>query len=323
MKPRFSIVIPVYNRPDFLAQALASCVAQTTADWEVVVSDDCSSDDLVPVVESFADARIRYSRSDERLGASRNHQRAVTLSHGEYVVTLNSDDLLLPTCLEAAGEALDVCPAAAAVYYCMTYLVGATIEGFHPVPSIRFADEDTWLRNRWLDKFQGTSPTCCLFRRSAFDAVGGYRPVLRFIYDYDLYMRFLRSGGGVVFLPQILCAYRKHPEQMVVTSNLDGLCDILDMWRMEEHSHWPSSRVAGLVLTQVGRMVRARHSVQPVLEHIRIRRLTWPLLKGLPGALLTKLRQRFFPARAEDPNYRAPVDAENAVRAARLALGQL
>ena len=73
---RFSIVIPAYNRGEYLRQALASCLAQTTSDFEVIVSDDCSAEDLQSVAASFGDARIKYSKSEIRLGAAKNHQRA-------------------------------------------------------------------------------------------------------------------------------------------------------------------------------------------------------------------------------------------------------
>lgn len=324
MKPRFSVVIPVHNRSDYLAQALASCIGQTIGDFEVVVSDDCSSENLAAVVESCADSRVRYSRSEERLGAVKNHQRAVSLAQGEHVLILHSDDFLLPQCLEAAGEALDANPAAAAVYYSMTYLVGSRIEGFNTMPRIRFADKDTLLKNEWLEKFNATAPTCCVFRREAFNAFGGYRTSLRFIYDYDLYMRFLTTGGGVVFLPQILCVYRKHDEQMTWTSNLDGLCDVLDLWCWKEYSHWPPSQVAEIVLTQLGRLARAKLSFGPVLQHVQQRGLTWRLLRGMPKALWIKLRQRVFPARKnQHANYQSPVDPEQALRTARIVLGKL
>ena len=102
MKHKFTIAIPVYNRPEYLRQAIRSCLAQTVPDFEIVVSDDCSPDDLGSVVSSFGDSRISYHRSMERLGAARNHQLSVSLSQGEYVVNLHSDDLLLPTYLESA-----------------------------------------------------------------------------------------------------------------------------------------------------------------------------------------------------------------------------
>jgi glycosyltransferase involved in cell wall biosynthesis len=320
MKPKFSIVIPVHNRRDYLAQALASCMRQTVSDFEVVVSDDGSTDDLRSVADSFSDRRIRYVRSDERLGAAKNHQRAASLAAGEYVLTLHSDDFLLPHCLETAGEALDSCPAASAVYYSMTYLLGSKIEGFHSIPRIPFAHKETWLSNRWLEKFHATNPTCCLFRRSAFEALGGYRTSLRFVYDYDLYMRFLTASGGVIFLPRILCVYRKHPEQAAETSNVDGMCDVLDLWLSDEYSHWPASDMAELVLTQFGRMARAKISFSPVVKNLRQRRLVWALLKGTPKAIYRKLTRRLFPGTTEDANYRSPDDSEQALHAARALL---
>jgi glycosyltransferase involved in cell wall biosynthesis len=323
MKPKFSIVIPVHNRRDYLAQALASCIGQTVTEFEVVVCDDCSSENLAEVVESCADARIRYTRNSERLGAVDNHQRAASLAQGEYVLILHSDDFLLPHCLQTAGEALDANAAASAVYYSMTYLIGSEIEGFHVMPRISFADKDTLLKNQWLEKFNATAPTCCVFRRSAFNALGGYRTSLRFIYDYDLYMRFL-TAGGVIFLPQILCVYRKHGEQMTWTSNLDGLTDLLDLWCWKEYSHWPASDVAEIVLTQLGRLARTRHSFLPVLAIVRQRGLTWRLLRGMPKALQTKLRRRAFPDSVKhDSNYQPPIDPEQALQTARMVLGKL
>src|SRR5438309_8404285 len=112
MKPRFSIAIPAYNRPAYLSQAISSALAQTIDDFEVIVSDDCSIDELASVVASFHDSRLKYHRSRERLGAARNHQISVDLSQGDYVVNLHSDDLLLPTYLEVAGSDLNACEGA-------------------------------------------------------------------------------------------------------------------------------------------------------------------------------------------------------------------
>jgi glycosyltransferase involved in cell wall biosynthesis len=199
MTPRFSIVIPAYNRREYLKQAIASCLKQTAREFEIIVSDDCSSDDLRLVTESFGDSRVKYHRSESRLGAARNHQHAVSLSSGTYAIALHSDDLLLPECLEMAGAALDLNPAAAAVYFPCIYLTGLKLGGSSLVPTLRFADGVIFRQNPWLEKYSGVNPSCCLFRRSAFDLIGGYRTSLRFAYDWEIYMRFLEIGGGVVF----------------------------------------------------------------------------------------------------------------------------
>src|SRR5689334_1165628 len=122
--PKFSIAIPAYNRSDYLRQAIASCLAQSISDFEIIVSDDCSSEDICAVVRSFDDPRIAYHRSEYRLGATANHQKAISLSTGTYAIALNSDDMLLPNCLEVAGGELDRRPQAAAVYFACTYLDG-------------------------------------------------------------------------------------------------------------------------------------------------------------------------------------------------------
>ena len=62
--PKFSVAIPAYNRPEFLHQAIGSCLNQSLGDLEVIVSDDCSSDDLASVARSFRDDRVKYHRSD-------------------------------------------------------------------------------------------------------------------------------------------------------------------------------------------------------------------------------------------------------------------
>src|SRR5215472_526254 len=191
MKPKFSIAIPAYNRPEYLAQAIRSAVAQTTEDFEVIVSDDCSTDDLESVVASFQDSRLKYYRSKIHLGAARNHQTSVDLSSGDYIVNLHSDDLLLPSYLEVAVAELAAQKDAAAVYSSVAYLQNGTITGYQNVPRIRFADGSVFSQNAWLENFHNVAPTSCLFRRSVFTNIGGYRVTLRFAYDWDLFMRFM------------------------------------------------------------------------------------------------------------------------------------
>jgi GT2 family glycosyltransferase len=316
MAPKFSVVIPVYNRRDFLLKAVESSLRQTATSHEVVVSDDCSSEDLRAAVTSFQEPRIRYYRNETRLGASRNHQQAVSRATGSYVLALNSDDLLLPECLEVAGRALDERDTAAAVYFSPTYLSGSKVEGFHPMPKIPFADASVLLENPWLESYHGTSPTCCLFRKAAFDRIGGYRPALRLAYDYDLYMRFMRIGGGVVFLPEVLSVYRKHPEQMCGNQTFDGLRDMLDLWHLPEYSHWPSSTVASLVLLHCLDARRRGGDLVQVVAEIRRQKLWIRLLAGVPTALFRKA----FPNRTEEAtigaNYRMPNGVDQAIESA-------
>ena len=316
MRPKFSIAIPAYNRADYLSRAIGSALAQTAPNFELIVSDDASTDDLGLVVASFNDSRIKYYRSPSRLGAARNHQRSVDASQGEYIVNLHSDDLLLPTYLESAGAALDCCGEAAAVYSSMVYLSGATITGCQSVPKIGFADKDVLLMNPWLEKFHNVAPTCCMFRRSALLKVGGYRLSLRFAYDWDLFMRFMTIGGGVIFSREVLSIYRQHEEQASQTSAHQGLYDILDLWQLEEYSHWPPAVIADLVLA-VLRLRMQFHAWVDVFNQISSRGVALKVLSAMPGALARRLNRTEKSNTAKhDEHYEAPTQLEKAIVAA-------
>jgi glycosyltransferase involved in cell wall biosynthesis len=106
MMPLFSVVIPVHDRADVLKPALASVVAQSCADFEVIVVDDGSSDDPARVVAGFADPRLSIVRQENR-GACAARNRGIDLARGRYVAFLDSDDRFLPHHLETMARLLD------------------------------------------------------------------------------------------------------------------------------------------------------------------------------------------------------------------------
>ena len=317
MSPKYSIAIPAYNRREYLGQAIQWALEQTVSDFEVVVSDDCSTQDLGAVVRAFDDSRVSHHRSPDRLGATKNHQRAVQLSKGQYVITLNSDDLLLPKCLEVAGACLDRNPGVGAVYFSITYLRDGRGGGCQHMPKIQHADAKVLAAQPWLEKYVGTTPSCCLFRKEAFERIAGYRTFLRFAYDWDFYMRMMRLGGGVMFLPEILGVYRRHEEQMVLHHTMDGLRDILDLWRLPEYQHWPAAFLANNVINEVRTLQLRGQPAGIVLHEILDRKMFWKLAWGLPGAVWDRLIRRFRPTRTGvSDNYTVPTNLEEAVAAA-------
>lgn len=95
--PFFSIIIPTYNRATFIGATLQSVLAQTDADFEVLIVDDGSKDDTAAVVQPFlADARISYwPKENAERGAARNY--GLARARGEYAIFLDSDDRFHPT----------------------------------------------------------------------------------------------------------------------------------------------------------------------------------------------------------------------------------
>ena len=100
--PLVSIAIAAYNRAHLIGRTLDSLLRQTVQDFEILVSDDASSDGTREVCERYAaaDARIRYLRNEHRLGLGGNCSRVLTLCRGEFVVLAGDDDLYEPTFLE-------------------------------------------------------------------------------------------------------------------------------------------------------------------------------------------------------------------------------
>ncbi|MFZ4785381.1 MAG: glycosyltransferase family 2 protein [Flavobacteriales bacterium] len=96
----FTVVIPVYNRPDELRRALKSVLSQTVQDFEVYVVDDCSSVDLKPVVDAFEDKRIHFHRMEQKGNANVSRNYGILNAQGDYIALLDSDDEWLPDHME-------------------------------------------------------------------------------------------------------------------------------------------------------------------------------------------------------------------------------
>src|ERR1700730_17966377 len=101
MKPAVSICIPTYNGSTYLPACLDSALSQTYSDFELLIVDDCSSDDSVDIAKAYAkrDSRIQVFVNDHNLGLVGNWNRSVQLSRGEWVKFIFQDDLIRPECL--------------------------------------------------------------------------------------------------------------------------------------------------------------------------------------------------------------------------------
>ena len=106
MRPLFSVVVPTYGRPAFLAEAVESVLAQTVADFECIVVDDAS--DEPPVLP--ADPRIRLVRRDVNGGAAAARNTGLSEARGRYLTFLDDDDVYVPQRLEQAVRELDRAP---------------------------------------------------------------------------------------------------------------------------------------------------------------------------------------------------------------------
>lgn len=91
-----SIIMPSYNTRDYIGASIESVLAQTYENWELLIVDDCSTDDTDAVVAKFTDPRIRYLKNERNSGAAVSRNYALREARGRWIAFLDSDDLWEP-----------------------------------------------------------------------------------------------------------------------------------------------------------------------------------------------------------------------------------
>ena len=95
-----SIIMPSWNTGRFIAETIQSVIDQTYTNWELIIVDDCSSDNTDEVVSSFKDERIKYFHNQKNSGAALTRNKALREAQGEWIAFLDSDDVWTPEKLE-------------------------------------------------------------------------------------------------------------------------------------------------------------------------------------------------------------------------------
>lgn len=95
-----SVIMPSWNTGKFIAESIQSVIDQTYENWELIIVDDCSTDNTDEVVAKFTDKRIRYFKNEKNSGAALSRNRALREARGEWIAFLDSDDLWNPDKLE-------------------------------------------------------------------------------------------------------------------------------------------------------------------------------------------------------------------------------
>lgn len=222
--PSISVCIPTYNGTAYLHACLDSLLAQTFADFEVIVVDDHSSDTSFAIAEQYAvrDNRIRVHRNAHNLGLVGNWNRCVELAQGAWIKFLFHDDLLAPTCLQRMFDAAQ--SGASSLVTCRRELI------FAPDVDPTFADEvrniptmDTVFGDRRyisaadfcqavLDHFCVNmigEPTVIMLRRDVFQRYGHFNADLIQICDLEYWIR-IAIHEGITYVPETLASFRVH-----------------------------------------------------------------------------------------------------------------
>lgn len=210
MTPSVSVAIKSYNHAAYVHESIASVLAQSYQDFEVVVTDDGSTDVTPDVIARFGDPRIRFERFERNHGISVAMNATTARARGEFVAILNSDDVALPGRLQTQVDFLRAHPEIAAVFG-RPRLIGERSQpvGGYEVFAIPFPDghapRQAWLRHFFFHGNCLCAPTA-MIRRSALET-GRYDPRLTNLQDLDRWIQLLEHHE-IHVLPDELTAFR-------------------------------------------------------------------------------------------------------------------
>jgi glycosyltransferase involved in cell wall biosynthesis len=228
---KVSVCIPTYNYGHFVGDAIESVLSQTLQDFEIIISDNASTDDTEAVVSRYAvdDPRIRYVRNQTNLGMVANWNRCLSLATGEYVKFLCADDLLEKDCLTKLAALLDRYQSTSLASCARGIMVGGECTQY-----LSFSDKTELVEGpdcigRMLTGGNLVGePTAVMFRRSS--ASRGFDPEYQQLTGMEFWLYLLKQGG-FVFSPEILCFYRQH-EGMETKKNIKSFRILTEGWRL-------------------------------------------------------------------------------------------
>ncbi len=213
--PEVSVVVPLYDQADLVTETLDSIAASTDVSFEIVVVEDHATDTSRAVAEAWlarhdgVPATMLSKSSNEGLSRARNSGFGV--ARAPFVMAVDADNLLYPACLRRLADELSADEGAAAAY--------SILEDFGATTALRSAldwDVERLCRGNYLD-------AQAMWRRAAWERLGGYRPDEGDVYgweDWDLWLRLAAAGGRAAIVRQVLGRYRVQATSMVALSNV-------------------------------------------------------------------------------------------------------
>ncbi len=214
-KPKVSVIIPTYNRANLVGRAIKSVLNQTYRDFELIIVDDCSTDNTDEVIKEFQkiDNRIIYLKHDKNKGGSAARNTGIKVAKGEYVAFLDSDDEWLPEKLEKQIIHLNENHFGALISY--TGYIRVNDKGNRSV-FIPVKHGDIYNDQLWKDY---VSPTSAVMVKSiCFKKVGLFDKSLPARQDYDMWLRISRHYTFDYIIEPLVLIYDTNSDS--ISSNI-------------------------------------------------------------------------------------------------------
>lgn len=204
--PTVSVLMTTYNRESYVTEAIKSVLASDYNDFELIISDDGSSDRTLEICRQFvdADSRVRLYVNEKNIGDYPNRNKAATYAKGRFLKYVDSDDMIYPWALGFMVSMMDRFPGAG-WGLCSMEPNNERIFPFSLSPS------EAYRYHYFGPGLFRRSPLSSIIRKDVFDEVSGFR-AMRMVGDYDMWQR-LAMRFDVVLMPQGMVWYRSHGDQ--------------------------------------------------------------------------------------------------------------
>lgn len=218
-QPTISVIIPVYNGAQYLAEAIQSVLDQSTPPDEILVVDDGSTDGSAAVARNFPTVRYLWQA---QAGASEARNHGVAAANGEWLAFLDADDLWTVDKLTNQGAILAATPAVAMVF--------GQVQQFYS-PELGSIEAQSTLANRAL--MAGYHVGAMLIRRNAFEKVGPFDPQWQVAHFIEWYRRAVRLGLHHVVLPEVVMKRRIHTTNLGIREHDRARHEYLKLAKMQ------------------------------------------------------------------------------------------
>ena len=246
--PRVSVIVPAFNARPYLDETIASVVAQSLSDWELVVVDDGSTDGSADVADGWArrDTRVQLVRQTTRgVAAARNAGFAASHTAAEYLLFLDADDCLEPSALEVMTEHLDRHPDVGMTHCAYTLIdaQGRRLQSGAEPWTPRWVPSRRWVRKLDPDEpdtpfvsvfcLAAIVPSLALLRRSTYCLTPGWDEGFGQPFEDTNLFLHVALVGRIEHIPRPLVLHRRHGLQS--TADLDRLAAqerrLYERWR--------------------------------------------------------------------------------------------
>lgn len=225
MNPIVSVLMTAFNREKYIAEAIESVLASTYKDFELIIVDDCSTDNTVNIAKKYEaqDSKVKVYVNEKNLGDYPNRNKAASYASGKYLKYVDADDYIYPNGLEIIVNQMEAFPNASVGFFSLPQNIKK------PFP-ILLSPVELYEYNFFGPGLFYKAPLSAILRKDSFIDIGGFKPD-RMVGDFEMWHRMAQQFNFLLIHDHIVW-YREHSNQ---ESSYVKTKELLEYTRIEKY----------------------------------------------------------------------------------------